>query len=306
VIGVAVLAGVALAGAWLGWLVAGRTLHPLTRIAATARRVAGGTLKERIALGGPRDELRELADTFDDMLARLETAFDHQRRFVANASHELRTPLAINRTMVEVAMNDPAASVELRRLGVNLLTVNARQEMLIERLLTLARAELAVVDPVAVDLAQVAREVTVATARTADQAVVCVDVDLVTASTLGDPILLERLVQNLVENAVRYNEPGGWVRMLVGPVGDDVRLTVTNTGPVVCADDAPGLFEPFRRLGGRIGSAQGSGLGLSIVRTVARAHGGEATAVPRSGGGLRVCVVLPRYRAGTGPGMWSS
>ncbi|GAA4461075.1 sensor histidine kinase [Phytohabitans houttuyneae] len=283
------LGGLAVAGVWMGWLAAGRTLRPIARITETARRVADRSLHERIALGGPRDELRELADTFDDMLERLDRAFDGQRRFVANASHELRTPLAINRTLLEVAMGQPDASPQLRQLGTTLLEVNARHERLIDGLLTMARSEQAVVDRVPVDLAEVAGNVLDQTRAPG------VDVrhELLPAPTSGDPVLLERLAQNLVDNAVRYNATGGWVHVACTREGTSTRLSVINTGPVVRAYEVPGLFEPFRRLADRVGSARGTGLGLSIVRSVARAHGGEVYATPRDGGGLVVQVTLP-------------
>ncbi|BCB80437.1 two-component sensor histidine kinase [Phytohabitans flavus] len=207
--GALALVGVALAGVWLGWLAAGRTLRPLKQITATARRVADRSLHERIALGGPRDELRELADTFDDMLERLDRSFDGQRRFVANASHELRTPLAINRTLLEVALGQPDAPQQLRQLGTTLLEVNARHERLIDGLLTMARSEQAVVDPVPVDLADVAGSVLDQTRAPGVE----VRHQLQPACTSGDPVLLERLTQNLVDNAVRYNATGGWVQV---------------------------------------------------------------------------------------------
>jgi signal transduction histidine kinase len=287
--GALALGGVAVAGVWLGWLAAGRTLRPIKQITATARRVADRSLHERIALGGPRDELRELADTFDDMLERLDHSFDGQRRFVANASHELRTPLAINRTLLEVAMGRPDSPPELRKLGETLLEVNARHERLIDGLLTIARSEQAVVDPVPVDLAEVAANVLDQTPAPG----VAIRRDLQAARTTGDPVLLERLTQNLVDNAVRYNAAGGWVHLACAPAGTHVRLRVVNTGPVVRADEVAELFEPFRRLTDRVGSARGTGLGLSIVRSVARAHGGEVRATPREGGGLVVEIALP-------------
>jgi signal transduction histidine kinase len=287
--GTLALGGVAVAGVWLGWLAAGRTLRPLKQITGTARRVADRSLHERIALGGPRDELRELADTFDDMLERLDRSFDGQRRFVANASHELRTPLAINRTLLEVAMGQPDAPPQLRQLGTTLLEVNARHERLIDGLLTMARSEQAVVDPVPVDLADVAGNVLDQTRAPGVE----MRHELLPAPTSGDPVLLERLTQNLVDNAVRYNATGGWVQVTCTHEGASTRLSVTNTGPVVRAYEVPGLFEPFRRLSDRVGSARGTGLGLSIVRSVARAHGGEVQATPRDGGGLVVQVTLP-------------
>jgi signal transduction histidine kinase len=288
---------VTLAGLWLGWLMAGRTLRPLSQITATARRVADRNLHERIGLSGPRDELRELADTFDDMLARLDAAFAGQRRFVDNASHELRTPLAVNRTLLEVAMGRPDAPAELVRLGETLLEVNTRHERLIDGLLTLARSEQAVADPVPVDLAEVAARVHEQFAGEARGAALTFDRTGSPAPTAGDPVLLERLAQNLVENAIRHNVTAGRVTVTTRTSTDHALLTVTNTGPVIPAYEVPGLFEPFRRLTDRVGSARGTGLGLSIVRSVAHAHGGDVTAHPRPDGGLVVDVALPLAEA---------
>ncbi|MCM4082734.1 sensor histidine kinase [Paractinoplanes hotanensis] len=278
------LAGVAVAGVAAAWFAAGRTLRPIAEITATARRVAGRSLHERIGLTGPRDELRRLADTFDDMLARLDTAFASQRRFAANASHELRTPLAINRTLIEVALSYPDPSPDVRRLGETLLVVNARHERLIDGLLLLARGDQELADPIPVDLAAVTEHVVTLVPAGS----VTVAVTTAPSPMTGDPVLLERLVQNLVENAVAYNVAAGSVTVTCAP-GE---LTVTNTGPVIAAFEVPRLFEPFQRLTDRVGSATGTGLGLSIVRAVARAHGGTATATPGPSGGLTVRVTF--------------
>jgi signal transduction histidine kinase len=288
--GAVALAGVALAGIWLGWLMAGRTLRPLQQITATARRVADRNLHERIGLTGPRDELRQLADTFDDMLARLDASFGSQRRFVANASHELRTPLTINRTLIEVALSRADPPAELRQLGETLLTVNTRHERLIEGLLVLAGSEQELTIREPVDLAAVGERLVSAARPEAAAAGVSLHASVRPMPVHGDPVLLERLVQNLLRNAVAYNVAGGevWVECA------DQRLTVSNTGPVVSAYEVPGLFEPFRRLTDRVGSAEGSGLGLSIVRSIVVAHGGTVTAEPRPDGGLTVTVALPR------------
>ncbi|GAA0800508.1 sensor histidine kinase [Spirilliplanes yamanashiensis] len=288
--GAMALGAVALVGIWLGWLAAGRTLRPIQQITATARRVADRSLHERIALTGPRDELKQLADTFDDMLERLDASFDSQRRFVANASHELRTPLAINRTLLEVALSRPDAPPALHQLGGTLLEVNARHERLIDGLLVLASSEQTIADPAPVDLADVAGRLV---EGACPGAAVAVTLDAAPAVVAGDAVLLERLTQNLVANAVAYNRPAGRVAVTVGPGPSGVRLTVANTGPPIAAYEVPGLFEPFRRLTDRVGSARGTGLGLSIVRSVARAHGGEATAAPGPDGGLTVTVDLP-------------
>jgi signal transduction histidine kinase len=279
-----------------GWLAAGRLLQPLHRMTATARRIADAPLAdrglhERIALDGPRDEIKELADTFDVMLKRLDQSFDGQRRFIANASHELRTPLTLNRTLLEVTLRRSTASPEVRQLGETLLEINRRHGRLIDGLLLLARSERGVSERSYLDLADLVEHV-------ADQ-LPASSVDVLTkpgeAPTTGSPVLLERLVQNLVENGVRHNiAQGGWVEVSseTGPDGGAV-LVVCNTGPAVPRYEIPNLFIPFRRLApDRIGSS-GAGLGLSIVEAIARAHGGEVHAEPRDGGGLIVTVQLP-------------
>jgi signal transduction histidine kinase len=287
---------IALAATAFGWLIAGRLLQPLHQVTATARRIANAPdrgLHERIALPGPHDEVKELADTFDLMLARLDQAFDGQRRFIANASHELRTPLTLNRTLLEVAVDPDSASPELRQLGRTLLAVNARHEQLIDGLLLLARSERTVTDRSFVDLADIVEHVT-AQLPPGKAAVDCSSQE---APTMGNAVLLERLVHNLVENGVRHNLPdGGWVHVTCGTRPDGtVGVTVSNTGPVVPRYEVPRLFEPFRRFGPERVAAgvPGAGLGLSIVRAVARAHGGSVQAEPRDGGGLVVTVILP-------------
>jgi signal transduction histidine kinase len=292
--------GVVAAG--LGWLLAGRALQPLQQITATARRVADRSLHERIGLDGPDDEIKELADTFDGMLERLDRAFEGQQRFVANASHELRTPLTINRTLIEVALARPDADEALHQLGSTLLAVNERHERLIDGLLTLASSEQRITEATGVDLADVARHVVAESAAAAHKVGVELRADLKPAPIGGDPVLLERLVQNLVDNALRYNlAAGGWVMVRTSVVDDHARLSVENTGAVVPQYAVPSLFEPFRRqptterlaapADGSLG--RGAGLGLSIVRSVARAHGGQAHAAARSDGGLIVEVDLP-------------
>jgi signal transduction histidine kinase len=281
---------VALAAIGVGWLVAGRALRPLHVITGTARRVADRSLHERIALDGPPDELKELADTFDDMLARLDRAFDGQSRFVANASHELRTPLAVNRTLLEVAMADPAASADLCQVGSSLLLVNERSERLIDGLLLLARSDQQVSDRKPVDLADAARHALGQLAIEAAEAEVKLRPRLAPAVVGGDPVLLERLVTNLVENAVRHNVAGGWVEVATTPGS----ITVTNTGEPIPPYDVDELFEPFRqRRGERTEGRRGAGLGLSIVRSIVTAHGGSVRAAARVEGGLVVRVELP-------------
>ncbi|WP_035697641.1 sensor histidine kinase [Glycomyces tenuis] len=279
----------------VGWLLAGRALRPIDAITSTARRVADRSLHERITLQGPNDELKRLADTFDEMLARLDRAFEGQRRFVANASHELRTPLAINRTLIEVAAAGPGADQRLKTLAENLLAVNARHERLIDGLLTLARTEHASPEPVPVDLADVVSHAADGLAREAADAEVVVRLDAAEAVTAGDATLLERLVENLIANAIRHNHAGGQVTAVTAVRDGKAVLSVSNTGPVVPPYEVDALFEPFRRGQGRdrVDSSGGVGLGLSIVASVARAHGAELEAAPRSGGGLRVSVAFP-------------
>ncbi|MEV4839095.1 HAMP domain-containing sensor histidine kinase [Nonomuraea sp. NPDC049486] len=300
VIAVVVVACLATA---LGWVVAGRVLAPLHKVTATARRIAAApdadrSLRERIDLDGPIDEVKELADTFDAMVARLDRSFDGQRRFVANASHELRTPLTLNRALVELAMHRRSASADVKRLGESLLEINVRHERLISGLLLLARAEHEVTDRSPVDLADVVAHVVAQTAPEAAQEKVTVYEEAFPAPTTGDALLLERLVTNLVENGVRHNlrDGTGWVRIASRTAtGGRVTVTVTNTGPVVPPYDVPELFKPFRRLNGeRTVTGKSAGLGLSIVRSVARAHGGDVTAHPREGGGLVMTATLPR------------
>jgi len=290
------LGAVTVAALGLGWVLADRALRPMHRITDTARRVArGNDLSARIAYSGPRDDVRELADTFDTMLGRLARAFDGQQRFVANASHELRTPLAINRTLVDVALRRPDASADARRLGESLLVVNSRHERLIDGLLTLAGSENRIADLTPVDLAEVARHVLQQSKTEAEtHGITCADCELSPAPTTGDPVLIERLVQNLVENAIRHNQDGGEFAVTTRGRGERAELVVTNTGPIVPPYEIDTIFEPFRRLGtDRVRSDRGSGLGLSIVRATATAHGGTANAEPRPGGGLIVTVRLP-------------
>ncbi|ETK32216.1 sensor histidine kinase [Microbispora sp. ATCC PTA-5024] len=286
---------IGLFGLAVGWLVAKRALAPLHTVTETARTLSGSTLHERIALDGPRDEIRDLADTFDSMLERLDTAFDSQRRFVANASHELRTPLAINRALLQVSFADPDLPEQLRSVGAELLAANARQERLIDGLLLLAQTERELTTRESADLEDLAGAV-VAAAPGHPQ----VRAHLAAAPVTGDPVLLERMIGNLVDNAAKYNDERGEVHVRSGADGAASFVTVENTGPVVAPDQVAVLFEPFRRLGGdRTGSARGAGLGLSIVRAVATAHGGTAEARPRPGGGLVVTVRLPRAPAGS-------
>ncbi|GAB3464819.1 HAMP domain-containing sensor histidine kinase [Streptomonospora sediminis] len=316
--GAVALVLVGIAAAALGWLVAGRMLAPLRQVTDTTRRIAAAPaadrgLHERIALRGPDDEVKDLADNFDTMVERLDRSFDGQRRFVANASHELRTPLTVGRALIEMAMHRRSAPPEVRQLGADLLEINGRHERLITGLLLLAASENELSERHPVDLADVAGHVIAQTADEARRAGVSVEEDAAEAPTSGDATLLERLVHNLVENAVRHNvapgedtggvdadgaAAGGWVGVATRTRDDGlVEVAVSNSGPVVPPYEVPLLFEPFRRSGSdRLVTAKGAGLGLSIVRSVAGVHGGEVAAHPREGGGLSVTVTLPAYR----------
>ena len=291
-----VLAGI------IGWLVAGQALQPLRNITGTARRVADRSLHQRIALTGPQDEIKDLADTLDDMLERLDRSFDSQRRFVANASHELRTPLTIARTLIEVALLDAEDDTKVKQLGTTLLAVNQRHEKLTDGLLTLASSEQRAADFQPVDLGEIASQVVADMRPVAEKAGITLEASPRPRLVMGDAFLLERVIQNLIENGIQYNQPeGGWVRVTTAVARDRVELVVENTGPVVPAYEIPGLFEPFRRLAStdrlagpnRASIVRGAGLGLSIVRSVANTHGGTVEATAREGGGLIVCVRFP-------------
>ena len=291
------LAIMALASIGLGWLMAGRALRPVRTMSARARGISERNLHERLALQGPDDELKELGDTFDGLLGRLEGAFESQRRFVANASHELRTPITLERALVEVALSDPDPSVEsLRETCRRVLSSSEQQERLIEALLTLARSQRGLESRAPVDL----REVTAEVVRAVPSNGIKVDTDLGDAATTGDPAMVERLVANLVQNAVRYNEPDGWVTAWTGLRDGEPTVEVTNTGPVVAPDQVDELVKPFSRLDTNGGVAarsadgrEGLGLGLSIVQAIVDAHGARLTTDPRAEGGLKVAVSFP-------------
>jgi signal transduction histidine kinase len=294
------LLGVGVLALVLGYFVADRALAPLQKVTTTARLLSESTLHERIALTGPEDEIKELADTFDAMLDRLSHAFDSQRRFVANASHELRTPLAINRTLLEVALTDPGVSDDLKAVGRTLLATNARHERLIDGLLLLARTERELTTRTPVDLSDVTTTVLESVHRADSLPEVTMTTELTPARTIGDPVLLEHLVSNLVENALKHNIDGdgdgapGEVIVRTGVLDGFAAVQVENTGPIIPGYEVDRLFEPFRRLHtDRVESAKGAGLGLSIVRSVVNAHRGMVYAVPRAGGGLIVTVRLP-------------
>jgi signal transduction histidine kinase len=277
-----------------GWLVAGRLLRPLTTITTAARRISATSLHERLALPGPDDELKELGDTLDDLFARLEASFDAQRRFVANASHELRTPLTRERALLQVTRANPARTLDTwQAVSAELLASNAEQERLIEALLTLASSEGGPGHPEPVDLAPLASAcLTVAGLETA-RIGLQVRADVRPADLDGDPLLIRRLVSNLIENAVRHNVPGGHIQVATGTSRGRAVVSVTNSGQVIPPAEVDRLFQPFQRLGTRRAGGDGHGLGLSIVRAIAAAHDAAITAQPMPGGGLSIAVSFP-------------
>jgi signal transduction histidine kinase len=282
------LGGMALVSIALGWLMAGRVLRPLRTMTATTRRISEDNLHERLALTGPNDELKELGDTIDELLARLDSAFEAQRRFVANASHELRTPLTYERAMIEVALADPAANEEsLREVCRRVLAAGEQQERVIEALLTLARSQRGLDRREPFDLAALA-EAAIANVE------LPVDADLRPAPAAGDPRLAERLVCNLVDNASRHNVPGGWVRVSTAGDGERSRLRISNSGPTIAPGEVDALLEPFRRAAPeRSAHGHGHGLGLSIAASIAAAHGATLRLRARPEGGLEVEVSFP-------------
>jgi signal transduction histidine kinase len=296
--GMGALLAISVVGVIGAYLVAGRALRPLHAVTAAARRLSGETLDQRIHYDGADDEVAELAATFDAMLDRIGTAFESQKRFVANASHELRTPLAVMRTEIDVTLADPDADVsDLRRMGTVVRDASMRANALVESLLLLARTEAQagrrLARKVPADLSTGVAAALSSIRQEASRLSLDVTTDLVAAPVVGDPGLLDRLSGNLIENAVRYNHLGGRIWVRTGADAAHAYLIVGNTGFEVEPADVPGLFEPFRRGGRERTGARGSGLGLSIVRAVCDAHGGTVTAVAIEGGGLEVTVRLP-------------
>jgi signal transduction histidine kinase len=282
---------VALAGAW--WL-AGRFLRPLRAITTTAQQISATNLHRRLSLDGPDDELTELGRTLDDLFGRLESSFESQRHFVANASHELRTPLAGQRTLLQVALADPDASVEsLRATCEEALQLGAQQERLIDALLTLATSERGVEQREAFDLGEVTDSVLLGRKEEAERRGIRVETSIVVTPALGDRRLVESLVANLVDNAIRHNVIGGKVEISTSSAPGRATISVSNTGPVVPSDEVERLFQPFRQVGSeRVRHADGHGLGLTIVNAIAQGHGATVIAVPRPEGGLHIEVTF--------------
>jgi len=285
---------IAVAAAAIGWIIAGRVLRPLRTITDAARRISASSLHERLALPGPDDELKELGDTLDGLFARLEASFDAQRRFAANASHELRTPLTRERALLEVTLADPAATTSTwQAVSRDLLAFNAEQERLIEALLTLASSEAGPGEHEFADLAAITSEALAVPRPEISRLCLHVHADLQPATLDGDPLLVQQLVTNLVDNAVQYNIPGGDIQITTGTSPAGVVLSVTNSGQVIPPAEVDRLFQPFQQLGPRRARRDGGhGLGLSIVRAIATAHGATITARPRPGGGLAIDVTF--------------
>ena len=279
----------------LGWIVAGRILRPLRTITATVRDIAATDLHRRLALPSPDDELKELGDTFDGLLARLEFSFEAQRRFVADAAHELRAPLARQRALGQVALADPGASTRALRVALErILVAGARQGRLAEAMLTLTRGQAGIEMHEPFDLAHLTDEVLTTRQAEAEQRSVTVRPAISPALAAGHRGLAERLVADLVDNALRHNRPGGWIKVSTRTAGRCATLTVSNTGPEVSPDGVDELFQPFHRLGATSAAkADGLGLGLPIVRAIADAHEATVTATARAEGGLTVEVAFP-------------
>jgi signal transduction histidine kinase len=282
----------------LGWLVAGRMLRPLATITAAARRISASNLHQRLALRGPDDELKALGDTLDDLFGRLEAAFEAQRHFVANASHELRTPLTRERTMLQVALDDPDTTAETwRNTALDVLASNAEQESLIEALLALATSEGGLDRREPVDLAAITGEILLARRPEASRQGLRVQAAIQPAVLDGDPLLTERLAANLIDNAVRHNVPDGYLTVTTAARDGHAILSVSSSGLVIPPAKVGRLFQPFQRLHPRgTPNSGGHGLGLSIVRAIAAAHGAAITARARPGGGLSVDVTFPPHR----------
>jgi signal transduction histidine kinase len=289
------LAVMTLVSVALGWVVAGRVLRPLRAMTAATRHISEDNLAERLALAGPADELKDLADTIDGLLARLQAAFDAQRQFVANASHELRTPLTLTRTLLQTVLTDPHPTVtSFRDTCEEVLEAGTQQERMIEALLTLARSQRGLDHRDLVDLAVITSDVLNACQPDAAQRGICISADVSTAPVLGDQRLLQRMVANLIDNAVRHNINGGRIHLHVTGSGSQAALSIANTGPVVPAGQIARLLQPFQRLAtGRQCAGDGAGLGLSIATAIAEAHNATLTVTPGPCGGLDIQVGFP-------------
>jgi signal transduction histidine kinase len=278
----------------LGWLVAGRVLRPLRTITATARRISATSLHERLALAGPDDEFKELADTLDSLLARLEASFTAQRTFVANASHELRTPLTLDRTLLQVALRNPNATIEQwRATGQDLLASGQQQERILEALLTLASSQAGTSRHQPVDLSEVTTARLHAARARIQRQRLHLQASLSPAPLYGDPELIDRLTANLLDNAIQHNTPDGTIEITTTASNGHAVLTVANTGPLIPPGQVSRLFQPFQRLAARTTNGNEHGLGLSIVAAIATAHRADVAAHARPDGGLHIQVSFP-------------
>ncbi len=294
----------AIASAALGWLASGRALAPVRSITEAARQASELRLGQRLALTGPDDEFKQLGDTFDVMLERLDAAFTSQKRFVANAAHELRTPLTAMRTAIEVTLSKPSRTPEQLEAMADRVKRSVEQaEATIEALLALATSELGPATRETIDLATAAEDALDAGSAAIAERQLTVDAALAPAPARGDRVLLERMLANLVENAVRHNHPGGWIEIRTSQRGDSAVFEIANSGASLTAEQIPGLFEPFARGEQRLEHSNGVGLGLSIAAAIARAHDTTITARPRSSGGLEMSVEIGGggARAGRAP-----
>jgi signal transduction histidine kinase len=291
----------AIASVALGWLVAGRVLRPLRDMTAAARAISEDNLGERLAVPGPGDELKDLGDTIDSLLDRLQAAFDAQRNFVASASHELRTPLTVERAMLEVALADPDASAAaLRSVCEDLLEAGQQQQRLIDALLTLARSQRGLDHRERLDLAAITHEVLDTRQPEAAARGLAIHATITPAPVLGDARLLQRLAANLIDNAIRHNIPGGRIDIRVTASDGYPLLAITNTGPDIPAGQVTRLLQPFQRLRAtRPASGEGLGLGLSIVAAIAKAHRATLTINPGPHGGLTIGISFPPSTATT-------
>ena len=279
----------------LGWVMAGRVLRPIRSIITTAEAISASSLHERLALDGPDDEFKKLATAIDALLARLEESFAAQRHFAANASHELRTPLTLDRTLLQVALRNPATTAgQWRATAQELLESGCQQERILEALLTLAASEARLSHREPVDLSQVTASVLRAHRGQIRSRQLQVRASLNPAPLSGDPDLIERLAANLLDNAVQHNKPAGTIEITTGTTNGCPVLSVANTGPAIPATEIARLYEPFQRLATtRASGNDGHGLGLSIVRAVATAHGATLATRSRAEGGLQIQVTWP-------------
>jgi len=294
-----ILAALVLLSVPLGWLLAGRLLRPVRLITATARDISASNLSRRLRTGRHDDEFSRLGDTLNELFARLEASFRAQRHFVANASHELRTPLAVERTLLQVALDDPEAdAASLREACQEVLALGARTEGLIDSLLTLASGERGIERQEPFDLADLAARVVQTRGEEAARRDVRLEAELGPAQATGDPRLAESLIVNLADNALRYNVQGGWAEISTATRDGHATISVCNSGPAIPPGQVDRLFQPFQRLGTeRVQRSCGHGLGLAIVAAIADAHAASITARARPGGGLDIAVAFPAANA---------